>query len=141
MADVRLFTAKDAAAWEEYVRQRPDATVFHRLAWSDAVATDAFDLPCRWVIHTVGPNLHRGQDDPQQLASCFTRSLNVARDLGARTVAFPAISGGAYGWAMDDVARIAVDAVRSWPGGTVKVVRFVLASRAALDVFTAALEA
>jgi len=107
----------------------------------DAVATDAFDLPCRWVIHTVGPNLHRGQDGPQQLASCFTRSLNVARDLGARTVAFPAISGGAYGWAMDDVARIAVDAVRSWPGGTVEVVRFVLASRAALDVFTAALEA
>ena len=78
----------------------------------EAVATGAGDLPCRWVIHTVGPNRHRGEVDPVLLASCFTRSLAVARELGARTVAFPAVGGGVYGWSAADVAGIAVSAVR-----------------------------
>lgn len=103
-----------------------------RTTWPDglpvgeAVATDAFDLPCRWVIHTVGPNAHRGQTDPAQLASCFTRSLEVAVDLGAGSIAFPAISAGVYGWDAGDVARIAVDAVRGHPADGVRLIRFVL---------------
>jgi len=105
----------------------------------DAVATDAFDLPCRWVIHTVGPNAHRGQTDPALLASCFTRSLDVAAELGARSVAFPAISAGAYGWDADDVARIAVDAVRGHPLSGVQLVRFVCFSDSLLAAFTRAL--
>lgn len=104
----------------------------------EAVATDAFDLPCRWVIHTVGPNKHRGQDDPAALASCFTRSLDVASELGARTIAFPAISAGAYGWGASEVARIAVDAVRQHHAPGIESVRFVLFSRALLDAFVAA---
>ena len=92
----------------------------------EAVATDAFDLPCRWVIHTVGPNAHRGQTDPVLLASCFARSLDVAAELGATSLAFPAISAGAYGWAPDAVARIAVDTVRTHPAPGVELVRFVL---------------
>src|SRR4051812_32070542 len=79
----------------------------------DAVATTAGDLPAQWGIHTLGPNRHRGQTDPRLLASCFRRSLQVAREVGARSVAFPAVSAGIYGWASADVARIAVEAVRS----------------------------
>jgi len=109
------------------------------LGVGDAVATDAFDLPCRWVIHTVGPNAHRGQTDPALLASCFTRSLDVAAELGARSVAFPAVSAGAYGWDADDVARIAVDAVRTHPATGVELVRFVCFSDALLAAFTRAL--
>ncbi len=105
----------------------------------EAVATDAFDLPCRWVIHTVGPNAHRGQTDPELLSSCFRRSLDVAADLGARSVAFPAISAGAYGWDAADVARIAVAAVRNHRAPGVDQVRFVLFGNRLLDAFRAAL--
>ncbi|BDZ42280.1 O-acetyl-ADP-ribose deacetylase [Paraoerskovia sediminicola] len=108
----------------------------------DAVATPAFDLPARWVVHTVGPNRHAGETDPALLASCFTRSLDVAVEVGARSVAFPAVSAGVYGWAADDVARVAVEAVRGWVVGRlgeVDEVRFVLFSERLEDAFDAAL--
>lgn len=101
----------------------------------DAVATEAFDLPCRWVIHTVGPNRHAGQTDPALLASCFTRSLEVAAGLGAASLAFPAVSAGVYGWDVREVARIAVAAVSDAPGPGVDDVRFVLFSADALAAF------
>ncbi|MGB3828955.1 MAG: O-acetyl-ADP-ribose deacetylase [Ornithinimicrobium sp.] len=78
----------------------------------EAVATGAGDLPARWVIHTVGPNAHRGQRDPALLESCFRRSLEVADHLRARSIAFPAISAGIYGWDGADVAEIAVRTTR-----------------------------
>lgn len=115
----------------------------------DAVATPGFRLPARWVVHTVGPNLHRGQTDPVLLASCFARPLELAVGLGATSVAFPAVSAGVYGWAVDDVARIAVGTVRAWQAGTatpgsgpegVELVRFVLFSSAALGAFRAELD-
>ncbi|MEU4361291.1 O-acetyl-ADP-ribose deacetylase [Promicromonospora sp. NPDC023987] len=110
-----------------------------------AVATPAFDLPASWVIHTVGPNLHRGQDDPARLASCFARSLDVAAELDVRSVAFPAVSAGAYGWPVADVARIAVATCRSWlaehPAASIEEVRFVVLDERARDVFEAALHA
>lgn len=104
-----------------------------------AVATDGFDLPARWVIHTVGPSWNRGQRDPAVLASCFTTSLDVATDLGATSVAFPAVSAGAYGWDVDTVAKTAVAAVRAWHGPSVAEVRFVLFTASALTAFTTAL--
>ena len=118
-----------------------DTTHPSGLSVGDAVATEAGDLPARWVIHTVGPNRHRGQTDPALLASCFTRSLEVAREVGARTIAFPAVSAGVYGWDSADVARIAVGAVRSATrdDGSVDLVRFVLFSRPTLENFEAAL--
>src|SRR3954453_2484561 len=79
----------------------------------EAVATGAGDLPARWVIHTVGPNRHRGQTDPELLASCFRRSRDVAAGLPARSVAFPAVSAGVYGWPVEEVARIAAATVRA----------------------------
>jgi O-acetyl-ADP-ribose deacetylase (regulator of RNase III) len=107
-----------------------------------AVATPAFNLPARWVIHTVGPNRHAGQTDPDLLASCFTSSLDVADELGASSIAFPAVSAGVYGWAAEDVARIASDAVQMWaaehPAASVRYVRFVLFNDALLEPFTAA---
>ncbi|UNX54517.1 O-acetyl-ADP-ribose deacetylase [Georgenia sp. TF02-10] len=95
-----------------------------------AVPTRGYRLPARWVIHTVGPNAHRGQTDPALLAACFTSSLDVAVAVGARTVAFPAISAGVYGWDPAQVAGVAVASVREFadgPGGSaVDLVRFVL---------------
>lgn len=109
-----------------------------------AVATGAGDLPARWVIHTVGPNWNCGDRDPAHLAACFASSLDVAADVGARTVAFPAVSAGVYGWAMGTVADVAVRTVHDWDAarpGAVDLVRFVLVSDAALADFTAAIAA
>ena len=110
----------------------------------DAVATPGFALPARWVIHTVGPNRHAGQTDPELLASCFGRSLDVAFDLGVTSVAFPAVSAGVYGWEADDVATIAVATVRGWdaehPDGSVDRVRFVLFNEPLLTAFATSLE-
>ncbi len=104
----------------------------------EAVATGAGDLPARWVIHTVGPNRHRGQTDPELLASCFRRSLEVAVQVGARSVAFPAISAGIYGWDASQVARIAVGMIHTMAsahGDELDLVRFVLFDRPMLELF------
>lgn len=77
------------------------------LAVGDAGYT-AGRLPADWVIHTVGPNHAAGERDPELLASCYRRSLAVADELGARTVAFPLVSAGVYGWPLRDAVKIAV---------------------------------
>lgn len=109
------------------------------LAVGDAVATPGFDLHCRWVIHTVGPNRHAGNTDPALLASCFVRSLDVADELGAATVAMPAVGAGIFGWDASEAARIAVDAVLSYEVPAVELVRFVLFNDRLYDSFSAAL--
>lgn len=116
-----------------------ESTLPDGLPVGDAVATGAGDLPCRWVIHTVGPNRHAGQTDPALLASCFTRSLDVAADLGATSLAFPAVSAGVYGWDADEVARVAVAAVNGYAGRRPDTIRFVLFSERLLSAFRAAL--
>jgi O-acetyl-ADP-ribose deacetylase (regulator of RNase III) len=80
----------------------------------DAKATPGYRLPARWVIHAVGPVWHGGSEgEPELLASCYRRALEVAGELGARSVAFPAISTGVYRFPRDLAARIAVETVRS----------------------------
>ncbi|MEV7796184.1 O-acetyl-ADP-ribose deacetylase [Streptomyces sp. NPDC087512] len=101
-----------------------------------AVATTAGDLDARWVIHTVGPVWSATEDRSGLLASCYRESLRVADELGARTVAFPAVSTGVYRWPMDDAARIAVEAVRATPTA-VEEVRFVLFDDRAYEAFAA----
>lgn len=104
-----------------------------------AVATTAGRMPARWVIHTVGPVWSAKEDRSGVLASAFRESLRVAEDLGARTVAFPAVSAGVYGWPVDDAARIAVTTVRGHTGASVTEVRFVLFSQPVYDAFAAQL--
>jgi O-acetyl-ADP-ribose deacetylase (regulator of RNase III) len=91
----------------------------------DAKATPGFRLPARWIIHAVGPRWRGGdKGEASDLASCYRRSLEVADDLGARSVAFPAISTGIYGYPAEEAARIAVETVRSTPT-QVELVRLV----------------
>ncbi|MFF6834208.1 O-acetyl-ADP-ribose deacetylase [Streptomyces sp. NPDC012438] len=99
-----------------------------------AVATTAGRLPARHVIHTVGPVWSRDEDRSELLASCYRESLRVADELGARTVAFPAVSTGVYGWPMADGARIAVETVRA-TRTEVEEVRFVLFDETAYQAF------
>ena len=104
----------------------------------DAKATSGYRLPARWVIHTVGPVWHGGRRrEPELLDSCHRRSLDVARELGARSVAFPAISCGVYGYPVDAAAPIAVAAAREH-GHDLELVRFVLFGDEAYEAFAAA---
>ena len=104
-----------------------------------AVATTAGGLDARWVIHTVGPVYSTRDDRSALLASCYERSLAVADELGAATVAFPAVSAGAYGWPHTDAARIALTTVKQAPTREEEV-RFVLFAADMHAVFAKALE-
>ena len=81
------------------------------LPTGQAAATDAGTMPARWVIHVVGPVYSTSEDRRELLASCYRRALAVADELGARSVAFPAVSAGIYGWPIDDAADVAVQTV------------------------------
>ncbi|MEW2635673.1 O-acetyl-ADP-ribose deacetylase [Streptomyces sp. NPDC048389] len=109
------------------------------LPTGQAVATTAGRLGAAHVIHTVGPVHSTSEDRSELLASCYRESLRVAAELGARTVAFPAISTGVYRWPLDDGARIAVRTVRESAAEPVTEVRFVLFDDAAYAAFEAAL--
>ena len=108
------------------------------LPTGQAVATTAGELPARWVIHTVGPVYAKSQDRSALLASCHTESLRVADELGARTVAFPAISTGVYGYPLELAAPVAIGAVLE-ADTSVEEVRFVLFDRRTYEAFEAAL--
>ena len=111
------------------------------LPTGQAVATTAGLLDARWVIHTVGPVWSATDDRTGLLQDAYRSSLRVARELGATSVAFPAISAGIYGWPMNDAARTAVSTVRAVLAasiGPVERVRFVLFSDVALGAFRAA---
>ena len=104
----------------------------------DAKATTAGLLPARYVIHTVGPVWRGGESgEPELLASCHRRSLEVARGLGARTVAFPAVSCGVYGYPVELAAAVAMRTVRD-QAHDIDLVRFVLFGDETYDAFTVA---
>jgi O-acetyl-ADP-ribose deacetylase len=109
------------------------------LPTGQAVATTAGELDARWVIHTVGPVHSQSEDRSDLLASCYRESLKAADELGARTVAFPAVSTGVYRWPMEDAARIAVETVRNTPTA-VEEVCFVLFDERAYDAFARQLD-
>jgi O-acetyl-ADP-ribose deacetylase (regulator of RNase III) len=104
------------------------------LPTGQAVATTAGALRARSVIHTVGPIYSRSPDPAGELASCHVESLRVADGLTARTVAFPAISTGVYGYPIEEAAPVAIAAVRR-AQTNVEEVRFVLFNAAAYDAF------
>ena len=113
------------------------------LPTGEAVATTAGLMPARWVIHTVGPVFgHNDGYDAELLAACYRNALHVARGLGARSVSFPAISCGVFGYPVEQAAPIAVTTVRevlAAEPAAFDVVRFVLFDDRILDRFLVAL--
>ena len=106
----------------------------------DAKATPGFGLSARWIIHTVGPIWHGGErGEPELLQSCYRRCLEVADELGARTVAFPAISTGIFGYPREQAAATAVAALRATPT-RVEVARLVAFDDETLEFYRAALD-
>lgn len=108
------------------------------LATGDAGWTTAGDLPAGWVIHVVGPNHRAGETDRGLLVSCYARALAVADELTARTLAFPLVSAGIYGWPLDDAAAAAVETLRATPT-RVEEARIVAFGDAAYDALSRAL--
>ncbi|HLT36464.1 MAG TPA: macro domain-containing protein, partial [Enhygromyxa sp.] len=105
-----------------------------RCPFGEARITPGFALPASHVIHTVGPIYRRDPDPEATLRSAYRASLGLARDHGLKSVAFPAISTGAYGFPLEPAARIALTtAAADW--GSVERVRFVLFTRQVFDVF------
>ncbi|MCD4533597.1 macro domain-containing protein [Nocardioides sp. cx-169] len=121
------------AVLEDCVRRFP-----HGLATGDAGWTTAGDLPARWVIHVVGPNRRAGQTDRSLLTSCYSRALGVADELGARTVAFPLVGAGIYGWPKDDAIAAAVETLRATETGVTEA-RIVAFDGPTYDAVVAAL--
>jgi O-acetyl-ADP-ribose deacetylase (regulator of RNase III) len=98
----------------------------------DAKATPGFRLTARWIVHAVGPRYRDGRHgEPELLASCYKRALEVADEVGARSVAFPAISTGIYGYPPEEAASIAVETLQSAETG-VELVRLVAFDEATL---------
>lgn len=108
-----------------------------RLPPGQAVITTAGNMTARHVIHTVGPVYSGKPSDPVTLASCFTESLKLADANGLKSVSFPAISCGVYGYPLEEAAEVALGAVAEYAkGGTgVELVRFVLFDGRAHEVF------
>ncbi len=92
------------------MRRFPDG-----LATGDAGWTTGGDLAAQWVIHVVGPNRHAGETDRGLLLSCYARALEVADELGARTVAFPLVSAGVYGWSQQESVDVRPRGLRAPP--------------------------
>lgn len=109
----------------------------------DARITPGFRLPARYVVHAVGPVWQGGTSgEPALLASAYRSALRLARDHGCRSVAFPAISTGVYGYPLEDATAIAIDTVRAFErdAGPLALVHFACFSAAALDVYRRALD-
>jgi len=111
------------------IRRFPDGLPTGHAGW-----TTAGRLPARWVIHCVGPVWSPDDDRSPLLRSCYREALLIADELGARSVAFPAISAGVYGWPLADAARQALRTVRATEASVAEV-RFVLFSDEALAAF------
>jgi O-acetyl-ADP-ribose deacetylase len=108
------------------------------LTTGQAVATTAGRLPAKWVIHAVGPIYSKLVDRSEQLIAAYRNALRVADQLGARTLAVPAISTGAYAYPAEEAARLAVEAVR-FARTNVRHLEFVLLEERIFDAFTHAL--
>jgi O-acetyl-ADP-ribose deacetylase (regulator of RNase III) len=105
----------------------------------EAVTTGAGELPARSVIHALGPHYRETPETPLLLAAAYTNALREADKIGAKTVAFPAISAGVFGYPIEEAAKVAIDAVRNAETDVVEV-RFVLFDERAYEAFTAAWE-
>lgn len=137
--DLAIHTAGGPEVLEDCIAKVPHG---ERLPTGQAVATTAGRMPARWVIHVVGPVYPKDEFLRRErrllLASCYEQALRVADELGARTVAFPLVSAGVYGWPRDDAIRVAVDTLRGTPT-KVEEARLVAFGRPTYDAIRAAL--
>ncbi|WP_141015383.1 O-acetyl-ADP-ribose deacetylase [Nocardioides sambongensis] len=108
--DGAIHAAGGPAVLADCERRFPDG-----LATGDAGWTTAGRMSARWVIHVVGPNRNAGQTDRGLLTSCYRRALEVADEIGARTLAFPLVSAGVYGWPKEDAVDAALETLRATP--------------------------
>ena len=137
--DGAIHRAAGPGLLEELRRRYPEGT-----PTGTAVATAGHDLPARWVLHAVGPIWRGGgHGEEELLAGAYRSCLRLADELGARTVAFPAISMGIYGYPPPDGARVAVRTVAEHLGGAtgIELARFVLFSEETFELFDAAVAA
>lgn len=110
-------------------------------ATGDARVTPALALPARWIVHAVGPVWRGGtRGEPALLESCYRRSLELAEELGARSIAFPAISTGIFGYPLEPATAIALSAVRAHAAGSLDLVRFVCFDEPTLVAYERELE-
>jgi len=130
--DGAIHRAGGPAVLEDCIKRFP-----HGLATGHAGWTTAGEMPARWVIHVVGPDFRSGETDRSLLTSCYARALEVAGGLGARSVAFPLVSAGIYGWPKDDAIAAAVETLRSTPT-RVEEARMVAFDAATYDALVAA---
>ena len=133
--DGAIHRAGGPAVLEDCIRRYP-----HGLATGDAGWTTAGDMRARWVIHVVGPNYRAGETDRGLLVSCYARALAVADELTARSVAFPLVSAGIYGWPKNDAVAAAVETLRTTPT-RVEEARLVAFDPATYDALEAAADA
>jgi O-acetyl-ADP-ribose deacetylase (regulator of RNase III) len=131
--DGAIHRAGGRAVLEDCRRRFPDGLGTGQAGW-----TTAGDLAARWVIHVVGPNFGAGERDRALLTSCYSNALAVADELGARTLAFPLVSAGIYGWPKQDAVAAAVETLSSTPT-EVEEARLVAYDEAAYDLIRAAL--
>ena len=135
--DGAIHRAAGPGLLEELRRRYPDGT-----PTGTAVATGAHDLPARWVLHAVGPMWRGGSEgEEEKLANAYRSCMRLADELGARTVAFPAVSMGIYGYPPPEGARVAVRTVADHLRGDTQIetARFVLFSEETYDLFADAL--
>lgn len=125
--DGAIHAAGGPAVLEDCIRRFPDGLATGAAGW-----TTAGDMQARWVIHVVGPNYRAGERDRSLLTSCYSNALAVADELGARSIAFPLVSAGVYGWPREDAIAAAVETLRETPT-SVENARLVAYGRSAYD--------
>ena len=125
--DGAIHAAAGPGLLEECIERFPHGIPTGQAGW-----TSAHLLECRWVIHVVGPNYEAGETDRELLVACYRNALAVADELGARSVAFPLVSAGIYGWPRRDAIAAAVDTLRETPTA-VEEIRLVAFGATALE--------
>lgn len=132
--DGAIHAAGGPAVLQDCIARFPDGLPTGRAGW-----TTAGELPARWVIHVVGPNWNAGERDRTLLTSCYRNALGVADELDARSIAFPLVSAGIYGWPKDDAVAAAIETLAETPT-SVEEARIVAFGNAMFDLVSSALD-